>query len=641
MYRIRWKDIINMFFYNQIIKAHYIMNILDIETFCDSNEKIIPYCVIIFFKNKLYIEYGENVIQKIFKILENLKYKKEYIYIHNLNFDGFLIIEFLSTNLNIKFKIFAQHLNIYSISIYFLNKEIHFKCSYKLLPLSLSKISEIFNIQNKTIFPYKFINSNNLYYIGSVPNENFFNSKKEYLDFSQDNEIFNLKEHTITYCQNDIKITLLFLKKLKKIINKFNINITSCYSAPSLALKIYEKKFNKEIFKHYSSNVYEKIIRPSYYGGRCEVYGNPYKNEYIFHYDFTGMYAQCMKEKYAYGEYYIDNNIKDFSKPGIYWIEFQSNDFYIPVLPHHRKYDKKLMFTNGTIIGAYWYEEILLFINKGGKVIRIINAIIFKKYDNIFEEYVNFFTKLRNESSELNLFGKLMINSMYGRLGMSPLTTHTFIHSKKNFNKIEKNVNIISKKELNDILLIEAELTNKLKKILNINNNNIKNNVLLASSITSKARIKLYKAQQSVIENNGRLLYSDTDSVFASYKTNVVNEKHGDIFWDSSKNDTIIQEAIFFSPKSYAIKYKDDKFSIKIKGYNQKNISFDEIKEMYTKKKKIEINNFRFLKKKDLSLSFVEIQKYFDLNIYDKRYFINDYETMPYTYNNYVYEKAY
>ena len=46
-------------------------------------------------------------MDKIFKT----KFKKEIIYIHNLNFDGFLIIEALTLN-KIKFEIFCNNLSI-------------------------------------------------------------------------------------------------------------------------------------------------------------------------------------------------------------------------------------------------------------------------------------------------------------------------------------------------------------------------------------------------------------------------------------------------------------------------------------------------------------------------------------------------
>ena len=48
--------------------------------------------------------------------------------------------------------------------------KLNFKDSLLLLPLSISKLIEAFNINTKKLpFPYKFINKNNLNYIGNIP----------------------------------------------------------------------------------------------------------------------------------------------------------------------------------------------------------------------------------------------------------------------------------------------------------------------------------------------------------------------------------------------------------------------------------------------------------------------------------------
>jgi hypothetical protein len=573
-------------------------------------------------------------MDKIFKT----KFKKEIIYIHNLNFDGFLIIEALTLN-KIKFEIFCNNLNIYNITVKFNDKVIIFKCSYKILPMSLEKIAHLFKIGNKMTFPYNFVNKNNLNYIGDVPHKSYFNSNEDYELYNKTQNNFSMQEYTVLYCKNDVLITVNFLNNIKTILKDFKINISTINSAPSLALKIFDKVFNKNKIKLSYNSTIDKIARNSYFGGRCEVYGNPYENEQIFHFDFSGMYAQCMKEKFPYGKYKINNNVSEIKEPGIYWIEYESKDILIPVLPHHRLKDHKLMFCNGKFTGAFWYEEILLFIEKGGVVNKILHSLTFEKYDYVFNEYVEFFTDLRNKSQSYNTFGKLMINSMYGRLGMRNIDKYSFIEHLENINKIKNKIDIISLKELNEVVLIEAELNHKLEKLLNLKRKKSKNNIVLASCITSKARIKLYKAQEEVIKNKGRMLYSDTDSIFASFNKDVLGETHGEIYWDPNKNTTKIKEAMFFSAKSYALKYYNDEYDIKLKGYNQKNINFDEIKKYFNEKEKLSIKNYKFLNKKNLKLGYYETIKQFDLNFYDKRIFIDSrYNTKPFFYENYEYK---
>jgi hypothetical protein len=154
----------------------------------------------------------------------------------------------------------------------------------------------------------------------------------------------------------------------------------------------------------------------------------------------------------------------------------------------------------------------------GGEVINIELGLVFEKYEKIFDEFVKEFKEMRLINEVYNTFGKLMINSLYGRMGMEDIDTEKIIYNKNEHNKKEKEYDLISFKIIGDYIIAEIKKKKKIK---------VKSNIFIASAITSKARIKLYNAQQDVVLNNGRLLYSDTDSIFASYNKDVSNEKHG------------------------------------------------------------------------------------------------------------------
>jgi hypothetical protein len=123
-----------------------------------------------------------------------------------------------------------------------------------------------------------------------------------------------------------------------------------------------------------------------------------------------------------------------------------------------------------------------------------------------------------------------MINSIYGRLGMRDIENYSFIDKKENINEIAKKIDIVSFHEMNNIVMINCINNNKLENFLGAKKKKIKNNIVIASAITSKARIKLYKAQNEVIINKGRLLYSDTDSIFAAFNYDVLGKKFGEIY---------------------------------------------------------------------------------------------------------------
>lgn len=618
------------------------INSFDIETFIDEKKKIIPYCICFIFKKKEYSFYYDKKkdiilesIDKIFALKLNKK-NKNIIYVHNLNFDGLLILNTLSKSTKYNFKSFIKDMSIYSITINFNNISIEFKCSYKILPSSLKKIADSFNLPKKLIFPYKFSSINTLNYVGEVPNLEYFNSKEDYNNFLYLNESFNFKDYSIRYCKRDVLITSLFIENIKNIVKKLDINLENVFSSPSLSLKVFEKKFNFKKVKLRNNNFIDKYIRNSYFGGRCEVYANPLEHEYIYHFDFSGMYSQCMKQKFCFGKYNINTNPKKINNPGFYFIEFISNND-IPILPHHRNNDNKLLFTNGEMKGLYWFEEILLFLEKGGIIKKIHYSIEYENYDYVFNKFVDFFDEIKSMGSEYKSFGKLMINSLYGRLGMNEIETYSLFIENKKLEYYQKKFNVISHVEVNDFCLINMEINNELRKIYKLKTKT-KNNISLASAITSKARIKLYNAQQEVIKNKGRILYSDTDSIFASYDRNVLNEKHGEIFWDGTKNDTEIKDAVFVSPKTYGLLYKNNEESIKMKGYNQNKISFNELKFKFYNNDKITINDYFTIQKSQFNLKGLLSTKNFDFYRYDKRVFIdNKKNTKPLIYKNFIY----
>lgn len=476
------------------------------------------------------------------------------------------------------------------------------------------------------IFPHLFSKIENLFYVGEIPSEEYFNNKEDYDIFKKQNNIFNFKEYILEYCKNDIKITSSFILIFKKIVASYNLNLDNIYSAPSLAFKIFIKNYNKNKICFNIKTSHKNLIKNSYYGGRCEVYGNAEEYEKVFHYDFSGMYAQCMLEKFPFGNIYIENSPKDINKPGFYYIEYSSN-MDIPVLPHKSKINNKLVFTNGINKGLFWFEEILLFKKMNGVVLNIELGILYEKYENIFNNFIEKFTKIREINDIYKTFGKLIINSLYGRMGMEDINTEKIIFNKKYFYEKNKNMNIKSYKIINEYIIAEIETKKTIK---------VKSNIGIASAITSKARIKLYNAQQDVIKNKGRILYSDTDSIYAAYEKDVSNEIHGVIDW--SIDNKKIQDSVFISSKTYGIKYLNNEESIKIKGFDNKFVTFEKLKKnFYDNKKKIIIKENLFISKKDMEMFNIKNTKFLNLNSYDKRKFNeNNKKTYPLFLENYI-----
>ena len=121
--------------------------------------------------------------------------------------------------------------------------------SYQLLPSSLRKLGNSFNtITQKDIFPYNFVNKDNLNYIGPVPSMEFyptdtFSSITEYNSYKMNNfpyHDWNLKQVSIDYCQKDcISLHQVLIKFSQLIWDKYNINITKFPTLTSLTFSIF------------------------------------------------------------------------------------------------------------------------------------------------------------------------------------------------------------------------------------------------------------------------------------------------------------------------------------------------------------------------------------------------------------------
>lgn len=182
-----------------------------------------------------------------------------------------------------------------------------------------------------------------------------FDSYKEYANFYQSidtKKIFDFKKDLIRLGKQKIEIIIAFLKIINRTLSSFQIDIKDIYSISSWALKIFQKNFSKKKITFRYNCLEHNYLKNAYFGGRCEVYGNPKKEEKIFYYDFPGMYAQCMQEKFAYGACEFKNNLSNYSHPGFYCIEYDSNLSY-PILPYKSVADQKLLFVNGRNTGIF------------------------------------------------------------------------------------------------------------------------------------------------------------------------------------------------------------------------------------------------------------------------------------------------
>jgi hypothetical protein len=283
---------------------------LDIETYIKDNI-LVPYCISIYDGksiNSFFItDYkdSKDLILTALKSILTRKYNGFNVYIHNMaKFDIIFLLKHLVKLGDVTPII--HNGRIISINLSFgkdLEYRLQFKDSYLILLSSLAKLTKGFIVETqKSVFPFLFVNENNLDYVGEVPEFKYFDNKiklSEYNDYiSKFNNNWNLRDETIKYCNIDcISLYQVIFKFSNLIFGLFGKNVHHYPTLPSLAFAIFRTIFMVDNTIPQLSGKIAKDIREGYTGGAVDMYiPRPPKGTKIYCYDVNSLYPFVMKE---------------------------------------------------------------------------------------------------------------------------------------------------------------------------------------------------------------------------------------------------------------------------------------------------------------------------------------------------------
>nr|BAM29340.1 dnapol [Lentinula edodes] len=592
---------------------------MDLET-RTINGEMTSYCVSIYdgktFESFYLSDYSneKEMLRTSILYLMKRKYHNHKIYIHNFSgFDAVFLLTVLS-DLSDKVRPVLRDGRYIDLRLDFSDKyKIYFRDSLLLLPGSLRSLAINFNLDNsKGLFPYKFVNNCKIQldYKGEVPEYKHFDniSLDEYEEYRKEfeNKTWDLKKETVKYCKLDCLVLYQIIDKFSDNIFKlFRIDILNYPTLSSLAFAIYRSNFLKKEsnIPLIQGEIYD-FIKKSYTGGSVDVYKpSPFSsskdiNSKIYRYDVNSLYPYVMKnypmpvEKPIYfeGDIFILNNINISSlyqtdKPfGIFEVEIETpSNIKIPILQKRIKTNKgyRTIAPIGNWSGIYFSDE-LYNAQKYGYKFKVIRGYLFKK-GNIFSEYVDFLYTLKKKSGKGTpdyIISKLLLNSLYGRLGMSPVCDQHIILSNEEAVKLYSRVvvkNIIdlkNGKELISFFRYPFEDSD--------NNFDIKNiSVVVSAIVTASARIHM---TQFKTDKNVTIYYTDTDSIDIDKELDpkFIGEELGQF-----KLEHVFDEAVFLAPKMYGGKNKSYEY-VRIKGLKNP-IKYDDLKQLLKKDSKLEI----------------------------------------------------
>lgn len=544
--------------------------VFDIETYNENKENEVikvPYLICLYDgikKISFYLSDFKNSVEMIREFIKEIlknKYKGYCLYAHNLSkFDGGFLLKHL-VKFNIKIDPLFKDSKWISVKLnYGKKKNLWIRDSFLLLPDSLKELSKAFNIKDpKYLFPHKFVTLSKILnnYIGKYPNKKHFYkiTSEEYKTQYADN--WNLREEAIKYCMNDcIALHQILSEFNNKIYDLYGLCINKYPTIPSLALGIFRSNFLSDDMKIplIGGPLYDQLYK-SYTGGATDMYIPHGKN--IYWYDVNSLYpSQMLMNDMPVGK--IIQFKGDISKSSL-WNDcfgFFNADIYAPdnlknpILQTRMK--TKNSFRTIAPLGkwtAYIFSEELKNALKVGYKFKIKSGFLFEKKD-IFSSYVSNLYKLRLEYPKghpLNYIAKLLLNSLYGRFGMSYRTFYNHYSIVDN-NEI---LDITRKYDINDV--IELQPDKSLISITDIESiekaqhvpTYFNTSIGIASAITAYGRIAMSKYKNS---DDFNLYYSDTDSIFIDkpLPKEAISNEIG--YW---KLEDVLKEATFLSAKLY------------------------------------------------------------------------------------------
>ena len=577
---------------------------------------------------------GDNVIYDYsFLSIEKeiIKLSKKYdvhIYIHNMEFDIRKMKGLFNDNRIIWDKSFIINNKLATVK----TKHYTLHDSFKILPMSLSKLSSDFEVSHGKLDLWEEVEK-------TYPQQ--YTDVVDFLNRCDVDDPLYLK-----YLGYDVISLYEILQKIMDISGLTLDIFVKRISTASLSRYIFKNGFKGEEFKNPLNRTTDYEIlsqynwhdnldleffhRQSYCGGRTEVF-KPLLNNQGFHYDINSMYPFVMLNEFPVGkpDYYNTPNI---AKEMFYnWLEnhnglgfIHAHVFipkqHIPPLPVKMG---KLVFPCGEVFGVWTYNELEYAIkNCGVELIEVFAVSHFSNTFPVFNRFITTFYELKEQATKdknesLRSFAKLIMNVGYGYTGMSR-------DDKMKLDNIEN----IEKYNANEIFIndefgyIEVPTDIKAEYI----------QVQIASYVTSYARIVLLEALRQA-DQRGNVYYCDTDSIVTDVELPadlIDDSKLG--YWDCEAKPI---KALFLRPKVYAEVIDEKKTNVKFKGVSrdtQKQLTFESYENLYqemidnvndfvvVEKNKTMLRSVMYMTKNNIDMDYYETRdKKININTVEKR----------------------
>ena len=435
-------------------------------------------------------------------------------------------------------------------------KEIFFKDSLKMMPMSLDKLGKELQVEHQKLKEVQ------------LPDGRMVEIDHDDISIENWNS-YEVKHSQMIYCLQDsmclLEALLIFSKE---VYEDTGLNITDCFTGASLSKKHFYKSFYDQTqYPLYSlSRELDEFFRMSYFGGRNEAFYIGEYNGRVYYVDFTSLYPDVGRKLLPYGiPYRLDDNKLAYVNTilrdrqialvrnipfGFYKVRVKTRAYtktiedgsIVAQLPLHAiKHEGKLTFPyfeNWTEITLF-SEELKLGFSQGLYDYEVIDGYRFRKAKFMANFFNSGFTKKAeakaNGNPALAQTHKIIINSGYGFFGLNTLGAdkegrdgvEIWRGNSMTFWDVYKKEGIVNIGQSGEYTIMRC------KKELEIADFN----VAVASAITSWARIKIWSFMNDMMNKGAKVLYCDTDSAILTKSMKDFPDIMAKYCWDGTGDE--------------------------------------------------------------------------------------------------------
>ncbi len=270
------------------------------------------------------------------------------------------------------------------------------------------------------------------------------------------------------------------------------------HSLASIAMALI-KQNSPEVLINLSPEMLE-FINQSFFGGRCELYKQGHY-DFVAAFDFPAMYGNLVAgrfpKNFSWAPFFAQQAQVELPCGFIEATVSISKLCEVPPLPYrHPRWG--VIYPTGIFRGVFWWEELWLLQTWGGLILEK-HRILFASEESVSGEASA--QPLLELKEAGHVLAKKLLNSIYGRLALTPTTTKTTFILNAVGLELQPNTTVTNWRNL---WILEQT---------RVGSPRIQNNKAIAAIITARARCKLYKLIL-VTKSQGDLLYIDTDEIF-------------------------------------------------------------------------------------------------------------------------------